>query len=429
MDLASRHLGPKIGCILRLPVETMTSKEQLTLDSDRTATTHCMATSDLCRNIASYCDGVDLLRLEQVNYLWQSVAKNQFKLIIEYSDYKYLTLHRRHTLSSIKRACFRISSRRNKDQNALCLFGGAYDSSSKTMCSVLESRLPSNAADVTVKINQDLPRTLTCSACAADNDGNILILGGWDDLASGTIAAVRSFNTQGPVEDRRWTMLPPLCRPRCFGAAVALSTGDMLHMGGGSSLYVGGVCYADTFIRKANSADWEEKIVPSVLHARYGHSAFELFSGDILITGGYGGGSFFHRSVEMLTQNLDRWIELPEMSVPRSAMAAVLGPCGSIYVAGGTVDGTTGHKSAERYDPREGKWSPLASMHMRRGCTTGCLSVCKSGFYVLGGSSNWAYNQNMEFYDFRMNEWTLMQAAPEQGSLLGRAIPYLKLDI
>lgn len=407
----------------------MTSKEQLALDSDRTATAHCMATSDLCRNIASYCDGVDLLRLEQVNFLWQSVAKNQFKLLIEYSDYKYLTLHRRHTLSSIKRACFRISSRRNKDQNALCLFGGAYDSSSKTMCSVLESRLSSNAADVTAKINQDLPRTLTCSACAADNDGNILILGGWDDLAYGTVAAVRSFNTQGPVEDRRWTMLPPLCRPRCFGAAVALSTGDMLHMGGGSSLYVGGVCYADTFIRKANCADWEEKIVPSVLHARYGHSAFELFSGDILITGGYGGGSLFHRSVEMLTQNLDRWIELPEMSVPRSAMAAVLGPCGSIYVAGGTVDGTTGHKSAERYDPREGKWSPLASMHVRRGCTTGCLSVCKSGFYVLGGSSNWAYNQNMEFYDFRMNEWTLMQAAPEQRSLLGRAIPYLKLDI
>ena len=395
------------------------------------ATATCMANLDLCRNIATYCDGVDLHHLGQVNNHWKRITTVQFLFLMDLPEYKFLTLHRRHSISSIKRACWLISHRRNNNENSLCLFGGAYQSPAKVMCTVADSSSAmegGTVGKVTPQVQQDLPRTLSCSACTSDCDGNILILGGWDDLADDTVAAVRLFNTQGPVEDRRWTRLSPLCQPRCFGAAVALSTGDILHIGGGSSLYVGGECLSETYIRRANTSHWQENVVPSVLKARYGHSALELFSGDVVIIGGYAGETAFENSVEMLTNSLDRWIALPGMSVPRSSMAAVVGPSGSIHVAGGTVDGSAGHKSAERYDPREGKWSPLASMHVRRGCTTGCLSVCNNGFYVLGGSHENTYNYNMEFYDFRMNQWTLMVGAPENHALLGRAIPYLKLD-
>lgn len=402
--------------------------EQFISDIGANSTTQCMLNSDLCRNIASYCDGVDLLQLERVNSHWKHIATCQFYLLIELRDYKNLTLHRRHALSSIKRACFQISSRRNKNDGVLNLFGGAYDSSSRAMCSLSDSCDLFSTVSVAAKINQDLPRSLSCGACTTDNDGNILVLGGWDDLISNTVATVRSFNTQNAT--RTWTSLAPLCRPRCFGGAIALSTGDLLHIGGGSSLYVGGVCFADTFIRKASTRSWQEKIVPNVLQARYGHSVVELFNGDVVMIGGYAGGSNFHNSVEMLTRSLDRWISLPSMSVPRSAMATVLGPDGCVYVAGGTLDGTQGHKSLERYDPREGKWTRLADMHVHRGCTTGCLSVCKSGFYAFGGMHNWKYNSNIEFYDFRMDQWTLMESSSTEGNiLLNRAIPHVKLDI
>lgn len=396
------------------------------------ATASCMLNEDLCRSIASYCDGVELMRLGLLNLHWKRIATDQFRVLIDLPGYKYLTLHRRHSISSIKHACWRIASKRQRNENMMCLFGAAYDSSTKVMCMVSDSSEAighSTVGTVTPQLNQDSPRTISCSACTSDCDGNILILGGWDNLSHNTVTTVRSFNTHDPAKNRRWTMLPPLCKPRCFGAAIALSTGDLLHIAGGSSLYVGGVCYSDTYIRKANTTDWQENLVPSVLQARYGHSALELFDGNIAIVGGYAGGTNFHNSVEMLSSSLDRWVPLPGMSVPRSAMAAVLGPSGSIYVAGGTLDGSIGHKSAERYDPREGRWAELPNMHVRRGCTTGCLSLCNNGFYVLGGSSQSRYNFNMEFYDFRMNQWTLLEGTPKNRDYLGRAISYLKLDL
>lgn len=391
----------------------------------------CMLNSDLCRNIASYCDGTSLALLERVNSHWRDIAAIQFRCMLEYREYKFLTIKSRNSLPIAKRAICRIENRRNKKENLMYLFGGAYQSSSKTMCSVVDSNksLDLETVTVTEKIGQDLPRTLSCSACTSDHDGNILILGGWDDLSMSTVASVRCFDTQGSAADRKWRSLPSLCRPRCFGAAIALSNGSLLHIGGGSSLYVGGVCYADTFVRKSSSSQWDEGLVPNLKNARYGHSALELFNGNVVITGGYGGGTLFHRSVEMLSSTLDRWTPLPDMHVPRSAMAAVVGPCGSIYVAGGTLDGTIGHKAHERFDPREGKWTRLTDMHVRRGCTTGCLSVCNNGFYVFGGMSNWEYNPNMELYDFRMDQWTLLQAKVNETALLGRAITHLMLDL
>lgn len=85
-----------------------------------------------------------------------------------------------------------------------------------------------------------------------------------------------------------------------------------------------------------------------MLQRRCGHAALTLFDGSVVTLGGYGGGSDYLRSVELLDPAMLRWISLPPMTVARSGPAAAVGPGGAIYVAGGSPDGSIGHKSLER---------------------------------------------------------------------------------
>ncbi len=348
--------------------------------SPSVAVVTCLLNADLCRTIASYCDCSDLLQLEQVNLYWQRIVLNQFEGMIDLPDYKYLIYNRRK-FTSAKRLCCRIAHRRKNNINKIYLLGGSYQSVSKVTCTLDVS------ADISVSesLPASLPDDLSCQASTYDRDRNFVILGGYSERFSTAISTVRCINMQEPTSS--WRTLVPLCNARCYGAAVTNSSGDILHIGGGESPYQGGACFSDCYVWKYGDNDWRERVVPDMHNVRCGHSAVVLFDDNIIVTGGYAGGTSFHSSVEMLMSALDRWIMLPSMIVPRSGMAAVVGPCGSVYVAGGSPNGTVGHKLAERYDPREGKWAQLADMHVGRGYTSGkhihvfkcklcCLHIC-----------------------------------------------------
>jgi len=382
--------------------------------ADRSAT--CLTTAELCRHIATYCDCIDLLRLESMSKLWQEIVLYQFSQIRNNPEVKPLTFKTHSLWSTDKRICCRISNLQRRKDSFMYLFGGSFHTPIKKSCRLPDSTALWDAQPTGI----DLPGTLNACASTTDQHGNFLAIGGYDDIGNGVaIDTVRHFDMRDP--NRSWVEVGSLCRPRCYGAAVTTINGDILHTGGGNSPYQGGSCYSDVYIRKAGEYDWEEYLVPCMSKVRCGHSAVTLYSDNILVTGGYAGGTTFHSSVEMLDVGANRWINLPDMSAARSGMFATLGPSGAVYVCGGSPDGVLGHKSTERYDPREGKWQTLGEMNIPRGYTTGCLSIQKSGFYVIGGINSWNYSATMEFYDFRMNTWSMVEAADGKSHWLGRA--------
>ena len=70
------------------------------------------------------------------------------------------------------------------------------------------------------------------------------------------------------------------------------------------------------------------------------------------------------KSAEMYDGSAGQWRALPDMSVARSACAAV---CieGNVYVTGGS-DSRTKHASVECYDPVTNEWRTLPSMSAAR---------------------------------------------------------------
>lgn len=375
----------------------------------------CFSTAELCRHISTYCDSIDLLRLESMNKIWQEIVLYHFHLLRNLPHIKPLTFKTHSLWSTDKRICSRISNLQRRKDSYMYLFGGSFHTPIRKSCKLPDSTALWDSEPTGV----DLPPHLSASASTTDQHGNFLVIGGFNDLASTAVDEVRHFDMRNP--NRGWNEIGSLPRPRCYGAAVTTISGDILHTGGGSSPYQGGSCYSDVYVRKAGEYDWEECIVPNMNKVRCGHSAVTMYNDNIFVTGGYAGGTTFHSSVEMFDAGANRWINLPDMSVARSGMFATLGPGGAVFVTGGSPDGVSGHKSTERYDPREGKWQALCDLNIPRGYTTGCMSIQNSGFYVIGGIDNFNYSGTMEFYDFRANTWSVVEAANGKSHWLGRA--------
>lgn len=363
-----------------------------------------MTNSDLCQRIVAFADSRDLLVLEVLSRQWQIVVRNQFRVMRNGQEFKYISFKEHDLYDSDKRMCCRISNQRTRGSSRVCVVGGSFGSLYTNNC-MIEDRTDKLQGRLHPRL--DIPIKLGSTASTYDSSGNILMIGGWDDLDEVILDTVYHLDVHSPS---RWIKQDPINHPRCFGAAERTIQGDVLFFAGGSSPYRGADCYTDCYIRKRHTTKWTENIVPSLQHARCGHSAVTLFNGSILVTGGYAGGFDYLSSVELLDASLDRWTSLPAMSVPRSGMAAVLGPGGEVYVAGGSPDGTLGHKSVERYDPREGKWQALESMHLGRGYTAGCVSTWES-FFVSGGTHNMKFQGGMECYDFRSGHWRLLKEA------------------
>jgi N-acetylneuraminic acid mutarotase len=127
--------------------------------------------------------------------------------------------------------------------------------------------------------------------------------------------------------------------------------------------------------------------------------------GELVVVGGQGNGGAALRSVELYDVSAGQWRALPDMSVARSACAAV---CidGNVYVVGGYGGGLFGGsylKSAEMYDTSAGQWRALPDMSVAR---WGCAAVCIDGnVYVMGGYGGGSYLKSAEMYDTSAGQW------------------------
>lgn len=326
----------------------------------------CLDKSDICWKVVSYLDCEDLLRVELVNRLWHTVANKQFSTLRTDARYVHLAYLAQSSYSTDRRICCHISNLRAHGDGRVVLLGGVFGSPNTDSCILEDNGTQAKGIAVT---NWNSRVDVGGAASVHDVNGNLLMIGGWDDGEEVALNSVCVYNFKKSRET--WTNAHPINHARCFGAAGRTIQGDILHFGGGDSPYRGAECYADTFIRRLNEEEWQENAVPNMHYKRCGHSVVTTFDDSIFVLGGYNGGEDYLNTVEMLSSNLDRWISLPSMHAPRSGMAAVLGPCGSVYVAGGSPDGIVGSNTLERYDPREGKWVKLADMHKARGYTSG----------------------------------------------------------
>lgn len=367
----------------------------------------CLSNVDLCSQIALYLDAFDLLVLEIVSAVWRIPVERAFQFLRRSDPYHHMTYkHRNDYFSDKKMTCVVAANRRHGSN--LLLIGGSFGSL-HTCTVVLAETVDRVEGEALVGASL----STGSSAAVTSVNGEVLLIGGWDEETEVVLESVQSLNLR---EDVKWHDKGSLNRPLCFSAATTTTHGDIIVMGGGNSPYRGADVYANCFISKANDLGvqiWGDHILPSMLSKRCGHSAVTLLDDSVMVLGGYSGGFDYLNTVELLDARLDRWIALPSMSLHRSGMAAVLGPGGAVYVTGGSSDGVWAHKLCERYDPREGKkFYPVAEMNLPRGYTAGCIGS-KDCFYVSSGCHDLRFQEGVECLDFRMNNWTLLKTASD----------------
>jgi len=220
-----------------------------------------------------------------------------------------------------------------------------------------------------------------------------------------------------PRRERMWTSLQPLETARCFLASVTDLQGRLYALGGGESIWQGARVLKSTEIMEEPLArltmPWRPG--PCMVKARCGLAAAASITGDIYAAGGYGGGTTYLSSVEVLragdSEGATReWLVdvVRPMHVARTGFGLAFGPDGCLFAVGGSPDGLHSHRRGEKYDVREGRWRWLPLMITPRGYCSAAFGP--SGLlYVVGGqagvTNDDAITRVVEVYDPRADKW------------------------
>src|SRR5215469_7109893 len=93
--------------------------------------------------------------------------------------------------------------------------------------------------------------------------------------------------------------------------------------------------------------------------ARASHTATLLPSGQVLVAGGFNGGSL--SSAELYNPATGSWSSTGSLGTPRDSHTATLLPSGKVLIVGGEFNGGS-LSSAELYNPATGSWSSTGSL-------------------------------------------------------------------
>ena len=110
-------------------------------------------------------------------------------------------------------------------------------------------------------------------------------------------------------------------------------------------------------------------------HARYLHTATQLSTGNILITGGEDGAGTVLATAEVYNPVAATFTAVGTMTTARALHTAVLitsGPKkGYVLIAGGIDNGGNTLSTAELFNPKTGKFSATGSMEVGRSSQDG----------------------------------------------------------
>ncbi|KYG08294.1 hypothetical protein BE21_24515 [Sorangium cellulosum] len=228
--------------------------------------------------------------------------------------------------------------------------------------------------------------------------GLVLMAGGFDDGA--VDAAIVTFDSAElyDLAADSWSFTGSMKHARAGHTATLLSSGEVLVTGG----VLVNLQEADFPLETAElyhpeTGTWTDA-APMHLD-RVSHTATLLPSGKVLVTGG-GQNAFFTDSVELYDPESDRWELMAPMGDPRAAHEATLLSNGKVLVAGGYyVPGP--HATAELYDPEADRWEFTKAMnHARSGITM--MSLPNGEVLVAGG-----WIASAERYEPEAGSWAL----------------------
>jgi len=194
------------------------------------------------------------------------------------------------------------------------------------------------------------------------------------------------------------------------GVLGVLPNGDVISAGGGE-----GEDISNQSVRY-DPVNHVVKISPKMKAFRSAHTGTSLPDGRFLVTGGWKWGSNddggeIHvtlSSAEVFDPATDTWTLVASMATDRKGHTAVNLSSGKVLVTGGIKEDQDGHLTAsEIYDPATNTWTTVASMnegrwhHRMTALPSGRIMV--SGGSVLGSST-----ASVEVYDPDLNTWTTL---------------------
>lgn len=196
----------------------------------------------------------------------------------------------------------------------------------------------------------------------------------WIVLAIFSFAAILKA-TLPPITIANWTATSPLSQPRANGAAVMLSDGSTLFIGGDSGS--GPLQSAEVF-----SPNGVVSSVAAMNVARSRHFAVVLSDGRVLVGGGNTTGGGTTNSAEIYDPSAGTWtVTNPMTSARANATAAVLQD-GRVLIAGGDNSGAPG-STIEIYDPSSGNFTFAGTMSASR--TQQGMAVLQDGRVLIVG--------------------------------------------
>ncbi len=239
--------------------------------------------------------------------------------------------------------------------------------------------------------------------------GQVLVVGGWDPFAN---LALDTAEIYDPVENT-WSLTEKaLQQGRAFLTASVLDTGEVLVVGG----FIGnGTTFAAVDLYNPDFDTWSTRT--SLQIPRGDHGAVKLSSGQILVVGGIYGGVGVLNTAEVYNPVDDTWSFTDNnLSTPRARHTTTVLDSSQVLVAGG-FDGSWGGylSSAEVYS--NGTWSPVGSMnqdrefHAATRLLTGEVLVSggigdRNTRTPDGGGPKAGYRRSAELYDPISGTWS-----------------------
>jgi hypothetical protein len=223
------------------------------------------------------------------------------------------------------------------------------------------------------------------NACAVSRNPEthaLFVSGGWDGKSCHT-----SIEYMLPTSNKWKLSADQLLEPRCFHAAVYDRVHEHLIMGGSSHLFQGAIV-SQTMEKHSLKEKISPVVITNMLHKRAGHVAsLNPLTKNIVVCGGYGGGSIYHNTVERMVLNGEStgFQKLPSMSTKKTGSGGGHGPYGYMYICGGSTNGGDGLKIVERLDLRMKKWETIAPLNCGRGYCSASWSA-DGRLYCMGGS-------------------------------------------
>lgn len=171
------------------------------------------------------------------------------------------------------------------------------------------------------------------------------------------------------------------------------------------------------------------RLAASMNEARAAHTATLLTDGRVLVTGGYGNGSYFSRaSAELFDPITGAWTVLPPMATPRGHHTATLLADGRVLVAGGYKGSSIGAEAVpagavEIYDPAGGGFVAADPMTISRGFHT-ATRLQDGRVLVTGGFNGQTFDSTAEVFDPASNTWaTVGSMAYPRGAHVAVLLP------